>query len=72
MTDDKFTCPLCGFRFNPLEHPACTSCPLVKGCSMVCCPVCHHTTIDTKRSRLARLAVNLFSKGEKSGTIPLQ
>ena len=60
------TCPMCGHTFDVSSHLACSSCPLNKGCDMVCCPKCGYNTIDTRQSKLARLAVGLFALGPKS------
>ena len=50
----QFTCPLCGYGFDPAAHLACQTCPLHAGCHLVCCPACGHTTVDQGQSRLAR------------------
>lgn len=42
---DKLKCPLCGFKFNPEENPACSSCPFQKKCQVVCCPNCGYQTV---------------------------
>ena len=31
------TCALCGFRYEPKQK---CSCPMVKSCTMACCPNC--------------------------------
>ena len=36
------TCALCGCRYDELEHGCRPSCPLSRGCSLVCCPNCGH------------------------------
>ena len=36
-------CPLCGFRFEEQEGPACAYCPAAfRRCGMVACPRCSH------------------------------
>ena len=50
----QFTCPLCGFGFDPAAHLACQTCPLHSGCRLVCCPSCGHTTVDQAQSRIVR------------------
>ncbi len=57
---ETFTCPMCGFLYNPQDQSACPSCPLHQNCTMVCCPACGHTTIDPAQSTLARWATRLL------------
>jgi hypothetical protein len=47
------TCTVCGFRFDPAEHPSCGTCPLHAGCTMACCPNCGTSNINPDASRLA-------------------
>jgi hypothetical protein len=56
----QFTCPLCGFGFDPAAHMACQTCPLHSGCHLVCCPSCGHTTVDQGQSRIVRWINSLF------------
>jgi Fe2+ transport system protein FeoA len=58
---------MCGHQFDASNHLACSSCPLNKGCNMVCCPKCGYNSIDTHQSKLARLAAGLFSLSPTSG-----
>jgi Fe2+ transport system protein FeoA len=58
-----FSCPMCGHQFNATDHQLCLSCPLHKGCDMVCCPKCGYSTIGTRQSKLARLATGLLGLG---------
>ena len=58
------TCALCGFTFNPAEHPACSTCPMHAGCPTACCPNCGATNINPSESALARLVQRLFKKKE--------
>jgi Fe2+ transport system protein FeoA len=55
---------MCGHTFDVSSHLACSSCPLNKGCDMVCCPNCGYNSIDTRHSVLARLAAGLFAFGQ--------
>ena len=50
------SCAMCGHRFDPQEASICASCPLGKGCSLVCCPSCGYSAPDPARSTLVRLA----------------
>jgi hypothetical protein len=36
-------CPLCGTRFDASGQGCRPSCPMAKGCSVVCCPSCHYS-----------------------------
>lgn len=49
------TCTMCGENFDPATHIACQSCPLQKGCALVCCPRCGFEMVDVSQSRLVRL-----------------
>ena len=37
------TCPLCGAAFDPTGQGCRPSCPLAKGCHVVCCPSCGYS-----------------------------
>ncbi len=37
------TCPLCGVGFDPEGQGCRPSCPMAKGCSVVCCPACGYS-----------------------------
>ncbi len=60
---ELLTCSMCGYRFDPDENEACESCPMHRGCALVCCPACGYSEVDPRRSRLvslvSRLAVRL-------------
>ena len=57
------TCPLCG---HALDATGCDSCPLGSNCPMVCCPACGYTTIDTNKTTVGKIALNLIpSQGPK-------
>ena len=49
-------CPLCGHQ---MDEAACSTCPMGSNCPMVCCPVCGYTTIDTDKTTVGRIALNL-------------
>jgi hypothetical protein len=55
MNTKLLTCTMCGETFDPATHTACQSCPLQKGCSLVCCPRCGFEMVDVSQSRLVRL-----------------
>lgn len=72
ISSQDITCPMCGFRFNPDEHPGCRSCPLHAGCATACCPRCGHTTINPRRSRLSRWLASVLKAGENDASEPFQ
>ena len=52
-------CSLCSFAFDPAANPACPSCPLSNGCTIVCCPRCGHDTVDPAKSSLVQLGTRI-------------
>lgn len=50
------SCALCAHRFDPRESNVCASCPLGKGCALVCCPNCGYGAPDPSRSAVVALA----------------
>lgn len=61
-------CSLCGHKFDPSDNQACSSCPLNKGCQLVCCPSCGYEMVDVQQSGTVRMVRRLFSrKGKKLG-----
>ncbi len=60
------TCSLCGSQFDPADNAACPTCPLNRGCKMVCCPVCGNTNINPAQSSLVRLVTKIFG-GKQNG-----
>jgi hypothetical protein len=59
-TATTVTCPLCGLTFDPAGHIACASCPLQRGCQLVCCPNCGYELVDLHQSKLAGAIMKLF------------
>jgi uncharacterized C2H2 Zn-finger protein len=49
-------CPLCGIDF---DAPACSACPLSRGCAMVRCPRCHFEFVE--ESSLVNFVRRVFS-----------
>jgi hypothetical protein len=37
------TCPLCGTAFDAQSQGCRPSCPLAKGCKVICCPSCSYS-----------------------------
>lgn len=69
-------CAMCGYEFDATALGCHTSCPLSKGCAVVCCPRCGYSTINPARSHLSEWAARLFGpRGEgraaTNGCIPL-
>lgn len=69
-------CAMCSYEFDATALSCHASCPLSKGCGVVCCPNCGYSTIDPARSRLTRWVSRLFSSPtatntESLGSIPL-
>jgi rubredoxin len=58
---ELITCTMCGHRFDPAVHQTCGSCPLQRGCQLVCCPACGFEMVNPERSLLARLAKRWLS-----------
>jgi Fe2+ transport system protein FeoA len=70
-TAELVTCALCGHRFDPTASDACASCPLGRGCSLVCCPECGYSVPDASRSAFAGLAAR-FARRRHSPVVPLR
>jgi predicted RNA-binding Zn-ribbon protein involved in translation (DUF1610 family) len=68
MSRFEMTCIMCGQKFDPKDQAVCQSCPLGKGCSMVCCPNCGYQTINPSQSVLAKIATSIFSSGNNHNT----
>jgi hypothetical protein len=62
MDPNTIRCPICGHRFDPELHMACRTCPLQRGCKLVCCPVCGYETVNAEDSTLARLAKRFIER----------
>ncbi len=41
--NSRETCPLCGAAFDAAGQGCRPSCPLAKGCHVVCCPSCGYS-----------------------------
>lgn len=55
-------CSMCGYEFSS-DNLAChASCPLAKGCSVICCPSCGYSTVDSRNSRFVKLFQDLAKK----------
>jgi hypothetical protein len=43
LVNRQETCPLCGAAFDAAGQGCRPSCPLAKGCHVVCCPSCGYS-----------------------------
>lgn len=43
-------CQLCGYEFDKDGLACHASCPLAKGCAIICCPNCGYQVVDEERS----------------------
>jgi len=68
MSENLITCPLCGYVFDPAKHLACRSCPLQKGCQLLCCPVCGYQMVDLDQSVLVRTLDKLVNRIKNSSS----
>lgn len=59
------TCSVCGLEYDPVENPACGTCPFHQGCSMTCCPRCGASNTNVYQSRLVGLAKRLLLGGNR-------
>ena len=66
MSTKLLTCTMCGETFDPAAHTTCQSCPLQKGCTLVCCPTCGFEMVDVSQSLLVRLVSRWFPPSSKS------
>jgi Fe2+ transport system protein FeoA len=71
VVDERVTCALCGHRFSSSDTGACASCPIGKGCSLICCPNCGYSAPAAARSaiagRVARAAARLGGRRRAPG-----
>ena len=60
------TCPLCGYEFD-IEGMSChTSCPMSKGCHILCCPNCGYQIPDQSQMPFASTLKNLWDRYQES------
>lgn len=61
-------CPLCGHAFDGEGQGCRPSCPLAKGCRVVCCPSCGYSFPQEQAGLAGRLrrALDRFGRGRKS------
>ncbi len=65
------TCPLCGATFDAAGQGCRPSCPLAKGCHVVCCPSCGYSFPQEGRGLaggLRRLLDRISKPKERTAT----
>ena len=62
-------CPLCGHAFDAAGQECRPSCPLAKGCRVVCCPSCGYSYPQESAGLAGRLrkVLDRFERG-RTGT----
>jgi hypothetical protein len=60
-------CPLCGHDFDPAGAGCRPSCPLAKGCRVLCCPACGYSFPRESAGLAGRLrkALDVLGRGRK-------
>jgi Fe2+ transport system protein FeoA len=53
---------MCGYQFDPEAHASCQSCPIQKGCHLVCCPNCGFEMVNIHQSVIAQFVTRLLPK----------
>jgi Fe2+ transport system protein FeoA len=61
-TSQLHQCPLCGYEFDTASMMCHTSCPLSRGCSIICCPNCGYQMPDENRLRGAGALKRLWER----------
>jgi len=67
-----YTCSICGHCFDPADQAGCPTCPLNRGCHMVCCPSCGSSNIDPSQSVLVRWISKITGERKHGVTADLQ
>ena len=62
-------CPLCGLQFDAAAQGCRPSCPLAKGCRVVCCPSCGYS-FPQERAGLAGRLRRMLDRLEPRRTVP--
>lgn len=61
-------CPLCGYEFDAEGMMCHTSCPLSKGCHLLCCPNCGYQIPDQARMPLTSALMALWARYQQART----
>ena len=62
-------CPLCGGEFDASGQGCRPSCPMSKGCHVVCCPSCGYSFPQESAGLAGRLR-QFFQKRSDTGRVP--
>jgi hypothetical protein len=62
-------CPLCGVDFDATGQGCRPSCPMSKGCHVVCCPSCGYS-FPQENAGLAGRLKQFFQKRHHGGRVP--
>lgn len=62
-------CPLCGLDFDAAGQGCRPSCPMARGCRVVCCPSCGYS-FPQENAGLAGRLKQLFQKRSHVGRVP--
>jgi len=62
-------CPLCGTGFDAAGQGCRPSCPMSKGCRVVCCPSCGYS-FPQENAGLAGRLKQFFQKRRDTGRVP--
>ena len=65
------TCPLCGAAFDAAGQGCRPSCPMSKGCAVICCPACGYSFPQEEKGLaggLRRLLDRLKKDKERTAT----
>ena len=63
------TCPLCGQGFDAAGQGCRPSCPMAKGCRVVCCPSCGYS-FPQEGAGLAGRLKQFFERRRDAGRVP--
>jgi hypothetical protein len=62
-------CPLCGLEFDAAGQGCRPSCPMSKGCKVVCCPACSYS-FPQENAGLAGRLKQFFQRRHDAGRGP--
>jgi hypothetical protein len=62
------TCPLCGTAFDAEGRGCRPSCPMAKGCRVLCCPACGYSF--PQETGLAGKLRRLIDRAKRERTLP--
>lgn len=69
VVDRNERCPLCGLEFSAEGQGCRPSCPMAKGCKVICCPACGYSfPQETGVAGLLRQLFDRMKKKERGAT----